>query len=76
MARLLSNLVLVSLDFPPFWVTDGVEKEAYNRYLSDVQACGGPPDELYAFLAGLAVRSLQLALDVVAGKQPYDDPAA
>jgi len=39
-ARLLTNLFLISLGFPPIIIrTD--EKEKYNRYLGDIQAYGG-----------------------------------
>lgn len=71
-ARLLTNLVLVSLGYPPFWVTEGGEKDAYNRYLADVQAYGGSPDLLYAFLGDLVERSLQLTLDAIEGREIED----
>jgi Fic family protein len=71
-ARILTNLILVSLGYPPFWVTEGGEKDAYNRYLADVQAYGGSPDLLYEFLAGLVERSLQLTLDAVEGREIED----
>jgi Fic family protein len=68
MARLLSNLILIAFGYPPFWVSEGGEKEAYNRYLSDVQAYGGDPDLLFEFLAGLVERSLQRTLDTIEGR--------
>ncbi len=71
-ARLLTNLVLVSLEYPPFWVAEGGEKERYNLYLADVQAYGGSPDLLFEFMAGLVERSLQLVLDAAAGKDIED----
>jgi Fic family protein len=71
-ARLLTNLVLISLGYPPFWVIEGGEKEAYNRYLADVQAYGGSPDLLYEFLAGLVERSLQITLDAIEGREIED----
>ena len=71
-ARILTNLVLVSLGYPPFWVTEGGEKDAYNRYLADVQAYGGSPDLLYEFLAGLVERSLHLTLDAIEGREVED----
>lgn len=71
-ARILTNLVLVSLGYPPFWVTEGGEKEAYNRYLADVQAYGGSPDLLYEFLAGMVERSLLLTLDAIEGREIED----
>jgi Fic family protein len=71
-ARLLTNLALISLGYPPFWVAEGDEKEVYNRYLADVQAYGGSPDLLYEFLAGLVERSLRITLDAVEGKEIED----
>ncbi|MBK7407294.1 MAG: Fic family protein [Saprospirales bacterium] len=71
-ARLLTNLVLVSLGYPPFWVAEGGEKDVYNRYLADVQAYGGSPDLLYEFLAGLLERSLQITLDAIEGREIED----
>lgn len=71
-ARLLTNLVLISLGYPPFWVMEGGEKDTYNRYLADVQAYGGSPDLLYTFLAGLVERSLQITLDAIEGKEIED----
>lgn len=67
-ARLLTNLLLVSLGYPPFWVAEGGEKDVYSRYLADIQAYGGSPDLLYAFMANLVERSLQLVLDAAEGK--------
>jgi Fic family protein len=71
-ARLLTNLVLVSLAYPPFWVMEGAEKGAYNPYLADVQAYGASPDEHHAFLAGLVERSLKIMLDAIEGKDIED----
>jgi Fic family protein len=71
-ARLLTNLILVSLGYPPFWVTEGAEKESYNKYLADVQAYGGSPDLLYEFMSRLIERSMQLILDAVEGKAIED----
>lgn len=62
-ARMLTNLVLVSCGYPVFWVSEGGEKEVYNRYLTDVQSYGGKPDLLFVFLAGLVERSLRVVLD-------------
>jgi len=66
-ARLLSNLILVANNYPPFYVNDE-EKEAYNRYLTDIQSYGGAPDLFYAFMAGLLERSLQVTLSVIEGR--------
>jgi Fic family protein len=71
-ARLLSNLVLVANGFPPFYVTDE-EKETYNRYLTDIQGYGGDPDLFIEFMLGLVMRSLQLTLDVIEGRDEKED---
>ncbi len=68
-ARLLTNLLLVSLGFPPFWVSESGEKDVYNRYLADVQSYGGSPDLLFGFMAELVARSLQIVLDALEGKE-------
>ncbi len=69
-ARLLTNLVLISCGYPVFWVSEGSEKEAYNRYLTDIQSYGGEADLFFEFLAGLVVRSLEIVLE--AAKQAGD----
>lgn len=72
-ARLLSNLILVSLGYPPFWVSEGSEKEAYNKYLGDIQVYKGSPDLLYQFLSDLVERSLQITLSAINGKDIMDE---
>lgn len=67
-ARLLTNLILTSLGYPCFWVSEGSEKDAYNRFLADIQGYGGNPDLLYSFMAGLVERSLRLVLDAAEGR--------
>lgn len=71
-ARLLTNLILASLGYPPFWITEGGEKEVYNRYLGDIQTYGGSPDLLYEFLIGLVERSMQIVMDAIEGKDIED----
>ncbi len=66
-ARLLSNLILVANGYPPIYIND-VEKETYNRYLTDIQSYGGDPDLFYKFMAGLLERSLQVTLEVIEGR--------
>lgn len=73
--RLLSNLLLVSYGYPPFYITDE-EKDAYNRYLTDIQSYGGDPETFYGFMAGLVARSMQLSLDVIEGQDNYMDDLA
>lgn len=67
MARILSNLLLISLGFPPFIVTTK-DKDRYNKILADIQCYGGEPDLLYEFLCDLIIRSQNLVLDVINGK--------
>jgi Fic family protein len=67
-ARLLSNLILVANNYPPFFINDA-EKDIYNRYLSDIQGYGGNPDQYYEFMSGLLLRSLQLTLDIIEGRE-------
>lgn len=66
-ARILSNLILVALGYPPFWITDQ-EREVYYRYIADIQCYGGKKEDLFTFLGGLILRSQQLINDVQAGK--------
>lgn len=71
-ARLLTNLILVSIGYPPFWVKEGGEKEVYNRYLADIQSYGGSPDIFYGFLADILERSLKITLDAIQGEDIED----
>lgn len=66
-ARILSNLILVALGYPPFWITDQ-EREVYYRYIADIQCYGGRKEDLFTFLGGLVLRSQQLINDVQTGK--------
>jgi Fic family protein len=67
-ARILSNLILISFGYPPFYIkTD--EKNAYYQYLGEVQCYSAKPDLLYDFMAGLILRSIQLTLDAIEGKE-------
>jgi len=67
-ARILTNLLLISLGYPPFWVKTE-EREAYGRYLGDIQGYGGSPELFFAFAGGLILRSQQLMLDAIEGKE-------
>lgn len=71
-ARILSNLILISYGLPPFYINDD-EKQNYYRYLTDIQSYGGEPDLFYGFMAGLVLRSLQITLDVIEGKDAGED---
>jgi len=71
-ARLLSNLILVAHGYPPFFITDS-EKDAYNRYLAELQGYGASPDLFVDFMLGLLIRSLNLVLDVIEGRDTEQD---
>lgn len=71
-ARVLTNLLLISLGYPPFWVKTE-ERSMYMQYLADIQGYGGAPDLFYAFAGNLILRSQQLVLSAIEGKN-IDDP--
>ncbi len=70
-ARLLMNLLLVSFDFPPIIIKEEDEK-TYYRLLASVQSEGGPSDLYGAFMCRLLMRSQQLVLDAINGKEIED----
>jgi Fic family protein len=66
-ARILTNLLLISFGYPPFWVrTD--ERNIYNQYLGDIQGYGGSPDLFFDFIANTILRSQNLILSAIEGK--------
>jgi Fic family protein len=73
-ARLLSNLILVAMGYPPFYINDD-DKKQYNRYLSDIQGYGGSPNLLMEWMGGLVARSMQLLLDIIEGREEADPEA-
>mgnify|MGYP003583163882 FL=1 len=66
-ARILTNLLLISFGFPPFWVKTN-ERSIYNQFIGDIQGYGGSPDLFYAFAADQILRSQNLLLDAIEGK--------
>jgi hypothetical protein len=65
-ARIISNLLLISFGYPPFWIkTD--EKNIYYQYLGDIQSYGGKPNLFFEFCCNLIIRSQQLMLDAIEG---------
>jgi Fic family protein len=66
-ARILTNLLLISFGYPPFWVRTN-ERNIYNQYIADIQGYGGKADLFFDFVAGLILRSQQLVLDAIEGK--------
>lgn len=66
-ARILTNLLLISFGYPPFWVKTN-ERSIYNQYIGDIQGYGGNPDLFFEFVTDTILRSQQLVLDAIAGK--------
>ncbi|CAN5447562.1 Fic family protein [soil metagenome] len=71
-ARILSNLILISYGFPPFYINEN-EKQNYYSYLTDIQSYGGEPDLFYEFMANLVLRSLQITLDAIEGNDTQQE---
>ncbi len=71
-ARILTNLILISLGYTPFWISKS-ERDVYYNYISDIQGYGGKKEAFYQFVSGLIQRSEQLVLDVIQGKEIEDE---
>lgn len=67
-ARILTNLILISYGYPPVYIKEA-ERKAYYQYLADIQGYGGSPDLFYEFMADRLIRSMQLVLDAIEGKE-------
>jgi Fic family protein len=68
-ARIFSNLLLLSFGYPPAIIkAEDQEKTAYNRLLAEVQVYGASPDLFNAFMAERLIRSQELVLEVLDGK--------
>jgi Fic family protein len=63
-ARLLSNLILISNGFPPFYILD-TEKDTYYRLITDVQSYGGDHLLFIEFIAKTVERSLKNVLQLI-----------
>jgi hypothetical protein len=61
------NLILIAFGYPPV-IVKLEEKKPYYQYLADIQSYGGNPDLFYEFMSGLLIRSQQIALDAIEGK--------
>lgn len=66
-ARILTNLILIALGYTPFWITKS-ERTIYYNYISDIQSYGGKKEAFYGYVSNLILRSEQLVLDVIEGK--------
>lgn len=71
-ARILTNLILISLGYTPFWISRS-ERDVYYNYISDIQGYGGKKVAFYQYVSGLIARSEQLVLDVIQGKEIEDE---
>ncbi|HCQ12291.1 Fic family protein [Flavobacterium sp.] len=63
-ARILTNLILISLGYNPFWINEKDRKIYYN-YISDIQGYGGDKEVFFDYCAGLILRSEQIVLDAI-----------
>lgn len=70
-ARILSNLILISYGYPPFYISS-VNKDNYYRYLTDIQTSGGSPELFYDFMSGLVMASQQYILNSIKNKEAGD----
>lgn len=72
-ARIFSNLLLLNFSYPPAIIkAEEQEKTAYNRLLAEVQVYGASPDLFNAFMAERLIRSQELVLEVLSGKDIDD----
>ena len=63
-ARILTNLILISLGYNPFWINEK-DRQIYYNYLSDIQGYGGSKDLFFEYCAGLIERSEQIVLNAI-----------
>ena len=70
-ARILTNLLLISFGYPPFWVRSN-ERATYLQYIADIQGHGGKPDLFFDFAADQILRSQELVLNAIEGKEITD----
>ncbi|MDR7210427.1 Fic family protein [Flavobacterium piscis] len=63
-ARILTNLILISLGYNPFWINEK-DRAIYYNYISDIQGYGGSKELFFEYCAGLIQRSEQLVLNAI-----------
>jgi Fic family protein len=66
-ARILTNLLLISCGYPPFWIKTE-ERDIYTQYIGDIQLYGGNPELFFEFAAEKILRSQQLVWAAIEGK--------
>lgn len=71
-ARIVTNLILIALGYTPFWINKNERSVCYN-YISDIQGYGGKKEIFYEYVANMILRSEQMVLDVIDGKDISED---
>ncbi|MCB9426407.1 MAG: Fic family protein [Flavobacteriales bacterium] len=71
-ARILTNLLLISCGYNPFWINEK-DRKVYYKYISDIQGYGGSKELFFEYCAGLIERSEQLVLNAIQGIDIEDD---
>lgn len=66
--RILLNLILINLGYPPIIVTQA-DKPKYNDLLTEIQLNGGSRNDLWVFLGRLLIRSLELVKRAIDGEE-------
>ena len=67
-ARILSNLILISFGYPPFWITDE-DKSKYYLQLTNIQGYGFPREDFYMLVSEFIQTSQKVILEVIDGKE-------
>lgn len=67
-ARILTNLILISFGYPPFWITDE-NKAKYYLQLTNIQDYGFPRDDFYMLVSEFIRDAQEVIMDVIEGKE-------
>jgi len=71
-ARILTNLILISLGYNPFWINEK-DRKIYYIYISDIQGYGGDKELFFEYCARLIERSEQIVLNAIQDIDIEDD---
>lgn len=71
-ARILTNLILISLGYNPFWINKK-NRKIYYTYISDIQGYGGDKELFFEYCARLIERSEQIVLNAIQDIDIEDD---
>ncbi|MDP5172055.1 MAG: Fic family protein [Bacteroidia bacterium] len=66
-ARILLNLILIAFGYPAI-IVKNEDKEAYGRYIAEIQGYGAGRELYDEFMSGLLIRSQELVLQALAGE--------